>query len=69
MFKNKKFENAQARVRFFAAAYNYGFLRPQLETEQWQSKIAFPYGAKYKGAQVEYADLAVEFFKKYANEF
>ena len=32
--------------------------------EQWQSKIAFPYGVKYKGAQVVYADLAVEFFEK-----
>lgn len=69
LFKNKKFENAQARIRFFAAAYNYGFLRPPLEIEQWQSKIAFPYGVKYKGAQVVYTDLAVEFFEKYANEF
>ena len=25
LFKNKKFENAEARVRFFAAAYTYGF--------------------------------------------
>ena len=69
LFKNRKFGNAEARVRFFAAAYTYGFLRPQLEIEQWQSKIAFPYGVKYKGAQVVYADLAVEFFEKYINEF
>ena len=69
LFKNKKFENAQARIRFFAAAYNYGFLRPPMEIEQWQSKIAFPYGVKYKGAQVVYADLSVEFFEKYALEF
>ena len=69
LFRNKKFENAQERIRFFAAAYNYGFLQPQLEIEQWQSKIAFPYGIKYKGAQVVYADLSVEFYEKYANEF
>lgn len=68
-FKNRTFANANERVRFFATAYNYGFMRSETEIEAWQKKIAFPYGSNYKGEQVAFSDLAVEFFEKYAPQF
>ena len=68
-FKNRAFLNAKERVRFFATAYNYGFTRPETEIEAWQKKKAFPFGTNYKGEQVAFSDLAVEFFEKYAAQF
>ena len=68
-FKNRTFLNAKERVRFFATAYNYGFTRPETEIEAWQKKKAFPFGTNYKGEQVAFSDLAVEFFEKYAAQF
>ncbi len=69
LFKNKTFKTPSERVRFFATAYNYGFEKPVSEIEKWQNKVAFPYGAQYKGNQVVYADIAIEFLEKYAKEF
>jgi hypothetical protein len=69
IFKDKIFKNENERVRFYATAYNYGFLKPVADIERWQMKVAFPYGAQYKGNQVSYGDLAVEFFEKYAKDF
>ncbi len=69
VFKNKIFKNATERVRFYATAYNYGFLKPIEDIEKWQAKVAFPYGLQYKGTQVAYSDLSIEFLEKYAKEF
>lgn len=68
-FKNRVFKNPKERVAFFATAYNYGFLRPEADIEAWQKKKAFPFGAQYKGEQVAYSDLAIEFFEKHAAQF
>lgn len=69
VFKNKSFSNAEERVHFLATAYNYGFLKPIEYIEKWEKKVAFPYGTHYAGEQVIYADLAVEFLKKYGKEY
>ncbi|NJN33679.1 MAG: hypothetical protein HC817_04910 [Saprospiraceae bacterium] len=69
VFKNRPFQTARERVRFFAAAYNYGFWLPEKDIAQWQQKAIFPHGKKYKFEQVAYADLAVEFYEKYAFDF
>ena len=69
VFKNKIFKNATERVRFYATAYNYGFLKPIEDIEKWQAKVAFPYGLQYKGNQVAYSDLSIEFLEKYSKEF
>ncbi len=69
VFKNKIFKNATERVRFYATAYNYGFLKPIEDIEKWQAKVAFPYGLQYQGNQVAYGDLSVEFLEKYSKEF
>lgn len=68
-FKNRVFKSPKERVRFFATAYNYGFNRPETEIEAWQKKKAFPFGTQYKAEQVGYADLAIEFYEKYAPQF
>ena len=69
LFKNKIFKTPAERVHFFAAAYNYGFEKPLSDIEKWQNKVAFPYGVQYKGNQLVYANIAVEFLEKYAQEF
>ena len=68
-FKHRTFKTPKERVRFFATAYNYGFMRPEIEIEAWQKKKAFPFGTQYKGEQVAFSDLAVEFYEKYAAQF
>lgn len=68
-FKHRTFKSPKERIRFFATAYNYGFFRPEIEIETWQNKKAFPFGAHYKGEQVAYSDLAIEFYEKYAAQF
>ena len=68
-FKHRYFKDVKERIRFFATAYNYGFYRDECEIENWQQKKAFPHGSHFKGKQVAYADLAIEFFEKYAMLF
>jgi hypothetical protein len=68
-FKDRTFKDAKGRVRFFAAAYNYGFLRPIEEIEKRVTQKSFPFGVNYKKEQVAYTDLAIEFYEKYAKDF
>ena len=68
-FKDRKFKDAKERIRFFATAYNYGFVRPVDEIEKRINQKSFPYGLKYKGEQMAYADFSIEFFENYAKEF
>jgi hypothetical protein len=68
-FECVPFENKQARVRYYATAYNYGFLRPEKEIEARLNRPIFPFGANYKGEQVAYGDLALEFLNNYAKNF
>ena len=64
------FKNAIEQIRFFATAYNYGFKEPVQSIRKWENKKAFPYGPKYTGEQIAYADLSIEFLKKYTgNDF
>lgn len=65
-FKNRKFINPEERIRFYATAYNHGFLKPESDIEKWEHKAFFPHGVKYKGNQVCYSNLAVEFYDKYS---
>ena len=69
VFKHRVFKNNKERVRFFATAYNYGFLRHEKEIEERLHRAIFPFGVNYKGEQVPYGDLSVEFFNNYAKEF
>lgn len=62
-FQNETFKDFEDRIRFYAAAYNYGFIRPIEEIKAWQDKKAFPFGPKYKGQQMSYADFAHTFYQ------
>lgn len=62
-FKNEIFNDFEDRIRFYAAAYNYGFTRPIEEIKAWQDKKAFLYGPEYKGKQMSYADFAYTFYQ------
>lgn len=68
-FRNRTFTTRQERIHFFASAYNYGFMKPECDIEDWQQQKRFPYGRKYKGEQVAFGDISVTFFEKYATEF
>jgi hypothetical protein len=68
-FKDRKLKDAKERIRFFATAYNYGFLRPIEEIEKRITQKSFPHGVNYKGEQLAYSDFSIEFFEKYAKEF
>lgn len=68
-FKYRTFNNQASKVRFFAAAYNYGFMRPENEIEAKQFQKSFPFGVSYKGEQVAYSDLSLEFLTRYATKF
>lgn len=62
-FRCLQFKNTEERIGFYAAAYNYGFMKPVEEILQWQNKKLFPYGSKYTEKQESYADFAVAFYK------
>jgi hypothetical protein len=68
-FECINFKNRQDRVRYYATAYNYGFLRPEKEIEARLNRPIFPFGSNYKGEQVAYGDLSLEFLKDYAKNF
>ena len=69
VFKHRTFKTKKDRIRFYATAYNYGFLRSETEIEARLHRANFPYGTAYKGEQIAYGDLAIEFFEKYVKEF
>ena len=69
VFKHRVFKTKKDRIRFYATAYNYGFLRSEKEIEARLYRAIFPYGSIFKGEQLAYGDIAVEFFEKYVKEF
>ena len=69
VFKHRVFKTKKDRIRFYATAYNYGFLRSEKEIEARLYRANFPYGSIFKGEQIAYGDIAVEFFEKYVKEF
>lgn len=54
------------RIRFLAAAYNHGFLKPREEIERAEGLRLFPGGGlPWQGAPFRYADVAVDFYVRY----
>lgn len=51
-------------IKFMAAAYNYGFLKPSTEIIRWQEQAAFPYGLNAPKPNISYAQLAYDFHLK-----
>lgn len=69
VFEGRSFKDKKEKIRFLATAYNCGFRRPQKQIENRLNKATFPFGSQYKGAQVAYGDLAVEFLEKHLKKF
>ncbi len=64
-FKNLKFQNKESKVRFFATAYNTGFMKSITQIKEWEAKQLFPYGIHYKKPQMAFADFSIEFLNNY----
>lgn len=68
-FRYMKFHSAEDRIHFYATAYNYGFRKDDKKIKAWQNQAFFPFGGRYKGVQVKYADLSIEFYQKYSHKY
>ncbi len=68
-FKHEKFANHSDKIKFYAAAYNFGFDKDVKDIKEWTTRKAFPYGVKFKGKQMIYSEVSANFYSKYANEF
>ncbi|HAS43213.1 MAG TPA: hypothetical protein DCS93_22225 [Microscillaceae bacterium] len=68
-FAHKKFTSRAQKLRFFAAAYNFGFLNTATKIQQWSQNKAFPYGKNYIGKQQNYTDIALDFYLNEALKF
>jgi hypothetical protein len=64
-----RFEDDEARLRFFATAYNFGFTKPIAEIEAWMNEKAFPYGKKFKTEQFAFCELSVAFYEHHYSQF
>jgi|GEM_PF-376087 hypothetical protein len=62
------FENKNDKLRFYATAYNFGFLRPEKMIINYQNKKAFPYGSNNKKAG-RFADFSIDFCNNYNSLF
>ena len=51
------------KIRFFAAAYNYGFDREENAIKKWMPIKAFPYGRKFNFEQDAYADVSLSIYR------
>jgi len=62
------FENKNDKLRFYATAYNYGFMRPIQEILSFQYQKIFPYGSDKKNA-LRFADFSIDFCNNYNSLF
>jgi hypothetical protein len=68
-FREIKFQDQEAKIRFFATAYNVGFQKSIEVIRKWEVKKAFPYGVNYTETQNAYSDFSIEFFNNYHTYF
>lgn len=64
-----QFKNDEARLKFFATAYNFGFTKSFDEIEDWMNEKAFPYGKKFRAEQFAFGDLSAEFYQHHYIHF
>ncbi len=58
------FENKNDKLRFYATAYNFGFLCPEKMITNYQKIKAFPYGKNKKNV-ARFADFSIDFCNNY----
>lgn len=62
-FNNVAWNSREEQIRFFATAYNHGFMSHEAEIRQWQHAALYPYGVDAGPNQYAYGDLSVFFFR------
>lgn len=62
-YAHKKFTSQEAKLRFFAAAYNFGFLASEKRIAHWSQVSAFPYGRNHIGKQQNFTKIAWDFYQ------
>ncbi len=68
-FKNLKFQNKESKIRFFATAYNTGFMKSIKTIQYWELKKEFPFGSKMNPNCQAFADFSIEFLNNYNSYF
>lgn len=58
------FSTNNERIKFFAAAYNYGFNQKKEDIIKWMSVKGFPYGRRFNFEQDAFADVAAYLYDK-----
>jgi hypothetical protein len=61
-------KTTEEKIAFIATTYNYGFLSDKAEIEAHINDTYFPYGAKYKGKQYSYSDVAAYFYRNHYHQ-
>lgn len=56
-------QSIQERIRFFATAYNHGFMSDEAEIRRWQDVAFYPYGTDEGPNQYAYGDISVFFYR------
>lgn len=67
--KNIVFKNRDEKIRFYATAYNYGFLQSEKAIIKYQTIKVFPYGKNSKKKKLAFADFSIDFINTYATLF
>jgi hypothetical protein len=56
------FANASDRIRFYATAYNRGFMNSQMEIERWQTICIFPSGKVDVENNYPYGEVSIHYY-------
>lgn len=65
-FKDVAFQSDLEKLRFYSAAYNFGFKKSIPSIMEWQDVKSFPYGSNYTKTQRSYSDFAADFYENYS---
>ncbi|MDI5950216.1 hypothetical protein QLS91_16570 [Flavobacterium sp. LB2P84] len=68
-YKNIVFKNRDEKIRFYATAYNYGFLQSEKAIIKYQTIKVFPYGKNSKKKKLAFADFSIDFINTYLTLF
>lgn len=66
-FKDLKFTNASEKIRFYASAYNCGFLKSRELIERNTHRKIFPHGINYKSPQAAFSDFSIAFLSNHSH--
>lgn len=61
-YARTKFKSHLQKLRFFASAYNYGFLNSYARINNWSKIKAFPHGKNSTRKQLNYSIIAADFY-------